>query len=308
MTPRTLYDIVFIHKKFSSIKQERRDGMNNRFLGILLSAIVLFTGTLLAQHDINDAEGSKDPALFTRMPGYHITRYEESEFDRYEVPITSDYKTEPVEGHVLWISYNPNEGIKKPSGLQIIRNYTNAAAKLGGKKIVEFEDGGIMHVTLKIVKNNTETWVHIDARGDEYNIHMVQKELMQQDVVADASSLAGSIAETGKASVYGIYFDTGKAEIKAESAPALQEIAKLLQANAAMRLYVVGHTDNVGPFDTNVKLSNSRADAVVKELTGKYSIDGSRLKAFGAGPTAPVASNQTEEGRARNRRVELVAQ
>jgi OmpA-OmpF porin, OOP family len=82
----------------------------------------------------------------------------------------------------------------------------------------------------------------------------------------------------------------------------------MLKANAAMKLYVVGHTDNVGTFDNNVKLSNSRADAVVKELAGKYSIAASRLQPFGAGPTSPVQSNQKEEGRAKNRRVELVAQ
>jgi OmpA-OmpF porin, OOP family len=102
--------------------------------------------------------------------------------------------------------------------------------------------------------------------------------------------------------------DTGKWDIKAESAPALTEIAKMLQANPSMKLYVVGHTDNVGTFDSNVKLSNSRADAVVKELTTKYSVAASSLQPFGAGPASPAASNLTEEGRAKNRRVELVAQ
>ena len=119
---------------------------------------------------------------------------------------------------------------------------------------------------------------------------------------------SGSSCDTGKAAVYGIYFDTGKAEIKPESEPALKEIAKLLQADPKLKLYVVGHTDNSGGLDYNMKLSKDRADAVVKALTGKYGIAASRLSAFGVGPLAPVASNQTEEGRAKNRRVELVAQ
>lgn len=108
--------------------------------------------------------------------------------------------------------------------------------------------------------------------------------------------------------LYGIYFDTGKAEIKPESEPAFGEITKLLQADPKLKLYVVGHTDNVGVFDYNLKLSKDRADAVVKALTGKYEIAAARLQPFGAGPVAPVESNTTEDGRAKNRRVELVAQ
>ena len=126
--------------------------------------------------------------------------------------------------------------------------------------------------------------------------------------MATAESLAGNINETGKAAVYGIYFDTGKAEIKQESEPALAEIVKLLNSDSQLKLYVVGHTDNVGLFEYNIKLSQDRAAAVVKVLIGKYGITASRLTPFGDGPTAPVASNKSEEGRAKNRRVELVAQ
>ena len=189
-----------------------------------------------------------------------------------------------------------------------MRNYANAAAAIGGKKIVEFEDGGAQLVTLKISRDNSETWVHVEAVGSQYSLYLVEKQLMKQAVVADAASLAGSIRETGKASVYGIYFDTGKSEIKAESEPALKEIAKLLQADPKLKLYVVGHTDNVGAYAANLTLSNSRADAVVKALVGRHGIAMARLQPFGAGPTAPVQSNATEAGRAKNRRVELVAQ
>jgi len=284
--------------------------MFRRFLGIVLTILLTAqAGVLFAAGDPNDSEGSKDPAIFTRMPGFYISVYEEKEFDKCEFPITRDYKMETVEGHYLWIQYNANEGIKQPGGLQVIRNYTNAALAAGGKKIIEFEDGGMQNVTLKKTKGNAEIWAHIEAGGgDNYSIHIIEKEAMRQDVVADASSLAGSISSTGKASVYGIYFDTGKSDIKAESAPAIQEIAKMLKADAKLKLYVVGHTDNAGTFSSNVTLSNSRADAVVKELVSKYSIAATRLQAFGAGPTSPVQSNTTEEGKAKNRRVELVAQ
>jgi len=116
------------------------------------------------------------------------------------------------------------------------------------------------------------------------------------------------LRQKGSASVYGIYFDFDKADIKPESEPAIKEIAKLLQENKTLKLYVVGHTDNVGSLDYNLKLSKARADAVIRELTTKYKISPDRLKAFGVGSLAPVATNKTEEGRAKNRRVELVEQ
>jgi outer membrane protein OmpA-like peptidoglycan-associated protein len=106
--------------------------------------------------------------------------------------------------------------------------------------------------------------------------------------------------------IYGILFDTGKADLTPASGPALVEIAKLLKANAGLKVCVVGHTDMVGDLATNVTLSQARAQAVVSALVSQHGIVGSRLIPFGAGPYSPVASNKTEEGRAKNRRVELV--
>jgi OOP family OmpA-OmpF porin len=108
--------------------------------------------------------------------------------------------------------------------------------------------------------------------------------------------------------VYGINFDTGKSAIKPESAQAIGEIAKLLTADPSLKLFVVGHTDNVGGVDSNIKLSQDRAEAVLQTLVRDHAIAPARLRASGCGPFAPVASNDTEEGRAKNRRVELVKQ
>ncbi|MFZ1615620.1 MAG: OmpA family protein, partial [Holophaga sp.] len=107
---------------------------------------------------------------------------------------------------------------------------------------------------------------------------------------------------------YGITFDTGKADIKPSSEPALTEIAKLLKGQPALKLHVVGHTDNVAGLDLNLKLSKARAEAVVQALTTKHGIASNRLIPHGVGPVAPVASNDAEAGRAKNRRVELVKQ
>lgn len=81
-----------------------------------------------------------------------------------------------------------------------------------------------------------------------------------------------------------------------------------MQTIAALKLYVFGHTDDVGSFDANMQLSRSRAEAVIKELVAKYHIAADRLKPYGVSSLAQVASNDTDEGRQKNRRVELVKQ
>ena len=271
----------------------------------LLSGILILTVNCAFAQD--DAEGSKDPALFTRMPGYHIYRYDDLQFDQYEFKI-SDNNTQIVQGHSLFIIYDANDNIQVPSPLQIGTNYINAARSVGGKLVYEFHDPG-EDVVVKVIKNNKETWAYVSANGNgSYSIHMIEKQVMKQDVLADASSMDKSIKESGKAALYGIYFDTGKADVKPESEAALKEIAKLLEGNANLKLYVVGHTDNMGTLEVNMKLSQDRAVAVVNALVSKYRIDITRLRACGDGPTAPVASNDSEEGRALNRRVELVKQ
>jgi OOP family OmpA-OmpF porin len=275
-----------------------------RLISILL---VLFAATSIISAQ-EDQEGSKDPALFTRMPNFHIYRYEELQFDKYDFRLNDD-KTQSVEGHHFYINYYLNDNAQSPSGLQIARNYTNALKKIGGQIIYEYDDGGMQNSIMKLVKDGKEVWAHVNAGGNGmYTINIIEKEAMNQDVAADASSMAGSIRQTGKVALYGIYFDTGKSVLKPESLTTLQEIAKLLKADPSLKLYVVGHTDNAGAFDANIKLSMDRAAAVVNALVTKHSVSAASLKAYGDGPTAPVASNEKEEGRALNRRVELVKQ
>jgi OmpA-OmpF porin, OOP family len=122
----------------------------------------------------------------------------------------------------------------------------------------------------------------------------------------NADDMKRAIHDSGEVAVYGLYFDTNKDAVKVESQSALAEIAKLLKSEPSLRLHVVGHTDNQGKADYNVELSHRRATSVVAELTGKYGIAGNRLDAFGCGIYSPVASNEEEVGRAKNRRVELV--
>lgn len=275
-----------------------------RIISLLLLLVAGFA-PLSAQAD---EQGCKDPSLFTRMPNFHIYRCEDLQFDKFEFKVSSE-KTQTIEGHSLYVNYYLNENAQTPSGLQIVRNYTNAAKKIGGQVLYEYEDGGTQTAVIKIAKSGLETWAMVSAAGNGmYTINIIEKETMKQDVVADASSMAGSIKETGKVALYGIYFDTGKAVLKSESKAALTEISKMLKADPELKLYVVGHTDNAGKFETNMRLSMERAMAVVNALITQYAVSATRLTGFGDGPTAPVASNDKEEGRALNRRVELVKQ
>ena len=132
---------------------------------------------------------------------------------------------------------------------------------------------------------------------------------METDLVkVNMDALSKEIDKTGHVAVDGIYFDTNKAELKPESEFALNEIAKLLQHNTKLKLYVVGHTDSVGNLNYNMRLSLNRAESVVKKLVSDYGVNVSWLAGFGVGPLVPEASNKTEGGRTKNRRVELVEQ
>jgi outer membrane protein OmpA-like peptidoglycan-associated protein len=274
---------------------------------LLILALCAFAGVAMAA-DPNDNEGTQDPPVFTRMPGFHIYRSEDLEFKSQEFWL-SDTKSETVEGQYYSATYYINEGVKQPSGEQVVRNYVNAAKSSGGQQVYAWEDGGTQYVTLKIVKGGSEFWAQVGAANNGmYNVQMIEKASMKQEVEADAGAWANSIRETGKATLYGILFDTGKSVIKPESEATIGEIAKLLKADSKLKLYVVGHTDGVGTLADNMKLSQSRAEAVVQALVSAHGIAAARLIGQGVGPLAPVASNASEEGRSRNRRVELVRQ
>lgn len=256
--------------------------------------------------DPQDAPGTSDPAMFSRMPGYHIYRTDQIDFDRLELRVAAS-KTEAVEGRLTIVIYYPNEGITPASGLQIVRNYANAIKAIGGTQVYSYEDGGSQLATLRVKRENAEIWVGVEASPVQYTVRIIEKQAMNQEVVASAEALGAGLRESGRAVVPGIFFDTGKATIKAASEPALAQIVKLLAAQPKLKVYVVGHTDNVGALDANQKLSKDRAESVVRALVGK-GVAAARLRGYGVGPLAPMASNAEETGRAKNRRVELVAQ
>ncbi len=278
-----------------------------RFLLVAQAAIVI-TSTAFAADPQGDREGYKDYPGISRVPGFILRENGdclETAFDAHDFWVTKDGKDvkQPVQGHKYWYRYRLKAGLPQSSVLQIMRNYQNAARSAGGQVLID-KNG---FTTIRLDKSGKELWLEIHTNvGYEYDLTIIEKEAMKQEVTVDAAWMASSIADTGSVAIYGINFDTAKSDLKPESDPAIDEIVKLLTGNPALKVYIVGHTDMVGDTASNVKLSQARAQSVVTALVSKHGIAASRLIAFGAGPYAPVASNKTDEGRARNRRVELV--
>ena len=148
------------------------------------------------------------------------------------------------------------------------------------------------------------------GRDGSMDLEIVEIQGMQsgQVTVADAAALAHGLEQDGKVAVYGIYFDTARAELKPDSTAELKQMALLLAASPALKVYIVGHTDNQGTLAGNLDLSQRRADSVVRSLESDYHVDARRIEGRGVGSLAPVANNGQESGRALNRRVELVLQ
>ena len=278
-----------------------------RTLLIVVGAALALLPLAVAFADVTakDVAGSRDHPLFTRMQGFHISTYAEKTFDRHEFSIDAK-QTKAVEGHTYYITYWLDEGDGPlPSSIQILRNHQNAIEKVGGT--VVFDDGRLRSV-MRVTKDGKEIWVDLTAlvNGFRYDLVIVEQEAMVQEIVANAEAWKGDLASAGHVAIYGINFDTDKAVIKPESEPVLAEMAKLLKGDPALNVFIVGHTDSTGTYEHNQKLSQDRAAAVVNALVSAHGIAAARMTAVGVGPVAPVATNRTEEGKAKNRRVELV--
>lgn len=252
-----------------------------------------------------DKKGCADPALFpVRMPGYFIADCKSAEFEAYDFRLPKGQKNRQ-EGKFAFITYSLERGKPEPSAVAILRNYENAFAGIGGKIAATQAN---YWINGSVVLDGREVWTEVERGNGKIWIRIVEKAPMRQHVVADAAAMSNDLRATGHVAVYGIFFDTGKAAVKPESRAALDEVAKLLKADPNLRLWVVGHTDWVGKVDDNLRLAQARAEAVASELTVAYGIPAGRLRGYGVGPLAPVAGNDDEGGRAKNRRVELVKQ
>ncbi|MCC7174220.1 MAG: OmpA family protein [Bryobacterales bacterium] len=263
-----------------------------------LFVLLIVLSPLAAQED---EAGCKDHPLLTRMAGFYIDTCQNAEFDSQEFE-TSDENTVTVEGRKAEIRYFVKEGARRVSALQVLRNYLNAIRTAGGT--VVWSDEHLGRGTARLAAGGRETWVAVRAfdAGDGCDLIVVEKQAMTQEI--SASEMLDALNRDGRIAL-NIQFDTGKSTIKSESAPIIEQMTALLQGNPALNVAVEGHTDNVGSAAANQTLSESRAKAVVAALAAR-GIAAGRMSSAGFGASKPVAPNDTEEGRARNRRVELV--
>ena len=252
----------------------------------------------------------KDTPYFSGMPNYKITEATDQEFADYRFFNGKDCTT--VEGKKHFRAYTLKEDSKQSSELQISRNYANAVKNMGGTVVFEgqcsgadcAENCGYRMIVGKVIKGGNELWVEVVPfnDGNDYYLTVVAKEAMKQDVTA--SAMFDALNREGHIALY-INFDTGKSVIKSESKPIIEQIVQMMKSNPDLKISVEGHTDNVGNPKSNKTLSEARAKAVIAAIVAE-GIDAKRLSGVGHGQDKPIADNKTEEGRAKNRRVELV--
>jgi len=266
----------------------------------LLAAIpfalcLLITNSLQAQ----DKQGCKDSPYISRFPGSTLDYCDYNDDDTFKFPMPTGKPDKTVEGKKSVIYYLLPSGT---TSAQVSRNVVTALRQANWTN--DYANSGS---TLSTWHNNG-TWLYVDISGGRLHLTSVTLTNLSQDMVATAAELSTGIGSTGHAVVPGILFDTGKADVKDESKPALEQVAKLLSEHPDWKIWVVGHTDTVGQLAANMDLSKRRAAAVAQALETQYHVAAARLGSFGNGPYAPVASNDTDAGRTQNRRVEIVKQ
>ncbi len=285
---------------------------------------------------------AKDNPLAPRFPGSKVLEYKSTDNDDIHLPegkiVDVDNYTpvlEPLEGKITKYKYSMPESA---STQQVFQSYLDNFQKKNFRILFQcsgndcraeksFEGGSRTDSTgtwcfdcaqpMKYLAAHTTT----NDGSEIYAAVTVEKDPKQGGIwltivevtpeaaapaFLNAAALQKQIDETGHATVYGIYFDPNSAELGPEAEPTLAEIAMLLTSNPMLKLHIVSNTDDTGTLLKNMTLSKQRADAVMGRLMMHYHIAASRLHAAGIGPLAPIASNKTKEGRAKNTRLELV--
>ena len=309
-------------------------------IGLVFLLIVSVAFSDLTRLPASDKKGSQDHPAVGRVDGTRIAGYSVKDYGVLKVPTKIDYswgrvkKFRELEGKVFRIYY---VGPASLSPVAVHRAYKRGLRGKGFKLLYECvpctrSDAGLFmeliqklgepkwdalppnRINFLLMKGSykgRDTYVALYTYSNkdltQIRLRVVENKPLQLGLkVVKAEQIEKTIREKGSVSIYGIYFDHDSAVVKPESRKALEEIAKFLKKNPKVKIYVVGHTDNTGSYDYNMKLSLKRARAVVRKLVKDYGINPRRLKAVGVGPVAPVDTNRTSEGRARNRRVELV--
>ena len=315
---------------------------------LIFTVVALMISTNLFAQQETDVEGSKDHSLISRFPNSVIVVYTQHEFDEYTLPLGNRpeegklFKKLNLEGKVTRIQY---AGIpKNRSFLEVYRNYENALKNAGfeilfsgkgeelgsmwpeyifddnnsplpeGNRLPSSNEYSQRYLSAKLARPEGDIYVSLFVTKDSWHEEcpLVQLDIIEikpmESGLVTAVAIDKGIKESGHITLAGIFFDTGIITIKTESDAALKNIAEYLNTNSNNKFYIVGHTDNVGDFTSNMTLSENRAKAVMNELVSEYEVNTNQLKAYGVSSLSPVSSNSSDEGRAKNRRVEIVEQ
>lgn len=280
----------------------------NRIVRVFMFALSLALPLLAVAGD--DIAGSKDHPLLTRYPGSYISEYSKAyNATEFKVGKGDNATTQTVEGDTTSLRYFYGSPETQASPLQIIRNYQNAIRQIGGEVVYERlpseGDGG--ETTLKVHTGGKDVWVKLvpdiyGAPTQDYLLVVAEVAAMAQAVTAN--QLRDELDRNGFITLH-VNFDTGKSVLKPDDLATMQQVAMMMKASPALKLRVEGHTDNVGDAASNKALSEARANSVMDAIV-QAGVPAERLGAAGFGQERPVADNRSEEGRAKNRRVELV--
>ena len=274
----------------------------NFFILLLLS--LLFNAALLNSQD--DIEHS----MVKKMPGFKLKKSlsKKSNFSIFQFRIIENKKIITLEkkGRYWKLVYhnldNKGKFNTKISKIDIMNNYRAAAKEMGGK--VLYAKRGKITFTLPL-NNGGTLWAYVFALDGNYELIIIEEEGFKKQLVFSAYQMKRTLDSLGTISIYGINFDTAKDMLKQGSEKVLIEIVELMKNYPELRIEIQGHTDNVGLANYNLDLSNKRADTV-KDYLLLFGVEKKRMLAKDYGLSKPIVSNDTEEGRAKNRRVELL--
>lgn len=277
----------------------------------LVLPVVISVGILALIAPACLAEVQEHP-LIRPFPGSTLDPHGEyTNFSEYTFlvtdPETGKATKQTVQGKFWKLTYGLRDETgrnadKTHSILEYRENYKQAALEQGGEILHEKEG----YLTFRLPGDGVRTWCEVHIWNfSQQDIRIIEEAGFEKSLTFGPAEMKAALDAEGRVELHGILFDTDKATLKPESTEELQHVVTLLRENPTLTLEVQGHTDDQGADDYNMELSQRRAETVVSYL-GLFGIDTGRLTARGYGESAPVGPNTTEEGRARNRRVELV--
>ena len=243
-----------------------------------------------------------DYRLLGHMPNYAAGTPEKKAFDELGFAVRGEEEvTEiPAQGVKYVVAYSLKPGAEAASDAEIQENYRAALGLLGAGML--YTDP---RTTVARLEQNGQTiWVRVYSQDSEIEVRAIEEKPFPATLPPPAAALKSALDKDGRVAL-SIGFDGARAALKPEAAKTVAEIVKLLKENPTLKLSIEGHTDDIGPRPANEKLSRDRAAAVLDAIAAG-GIARARLSSAGHGPAKPLADNGTSEGRAKNRRLELV--